>query len=555
MFRLIFFFFFTMFIAFSANGEPQAESARMYRSNAVAEKINKQCNRLLLQKSPTGETAKELMNIRLERFYATRGFQPFWTTGEMVDGLITAIEESAADGLNPSDYHLTHIREFAANPPVSSEQKAQYDLFFTKSFLTLASHLRYGKVDPVSLDSSWNINLVKDLNSLDERLRRAINRESVTLILKELRPQESNYDLLKKGLARYRAIARNGGWPILSPGPAMKLGVRDSRIALLRQRLKVSGDFSGLIADSSPIYSQEMVESVKRFQKRSGLDSDGAVGVATLRAMNIPVEHRIEQIRVNLERYRWFLQDLEPTSILVNIAGYSLQYLENGRCRWETKVIVGQPLRETPVFKANMKHIVFNPKWIVPTTILAKDILPYLNKDHSYLDKKQLRVVGEDGSTVNPESVDWSQYSATNLPYHLQQRSGNKNVLGRIKFLMPNNHTVYLHDTPDKKLFAKSNRALSSGCIRVEHPEELARLLMQDSIRWSSTKIQEAINTGKTKTVTIPIQIPVFLLYLTTVPGGEELQFYDDIYNRDKKVLKLLNKPLLFDQTEMAAHI
>ena len=544
MCRLISLFFLTMLIALPAHGEPQLESERSSRSNPVVEQIHQQCHRLLQQKSSAGGTARELMNIRLQRFYSVRGFQPLWTNGKMIDALITAVEESAADGLNPSDYQLAHIREVAAHPPLSPEQMARFDLLLTKSFLTLASHLRYGKVDPQSLYSSWNINEVKNFSSLDETFRRAVDQESVTLLLKELRPQDANYDLLKKGLARYRSIAHHGGWPVLSAGPTMKPGFRDSRISVLRQRLKVSGDLHVQDTDTVSVYTQEMVEAVKRFQKRSGLDADGSVGVATLRVMNIPVEHRIEQIRVNLERYRWFLHDLEPTCILVNIAGYSLQYLENGRYRWGTRVIVGQPLRETPVFKATMGYIVFNPKWVVPATILAKDVLPALNKDHAYLKKKQLRVVGEDGTTVNPDSVNWSQYSATNLPYRLQQRSGDKGSLGRIKFLMPNRHTVYLHDTPSKELFAKSSRAFSSGCIRVQNPAELARLVLQDSIRWSSTKIQEAINTGKTRTVVIPKQIPVFLLYLTTVPSGEELQFRDDIYNRDKKVLKLLNKPL-----------
>ncbi len=153
-------------------------------------------------------------------------------------------------------------------------------------------------------------------------------------------------------------------------------------------------------------------------------------------------------------------------------------------------------------------------------------------------------MVGNDGATVNPDSVDWSHYSATNLPYRLQQRSGDKGALGRIKFLMPNRHTIYLHDTPNKELFDKTGRAFSSGCIRVQNPAELARLVLRDSLNWSSAKIQEVIAQGKTRTVVIPKKIPVLLLYLTTVPSGEELQFREDIYNRDNKVLKLLNKHL-----------
>jgi len=287
-----------------------------------------------------------------------------------------------------------------------------------------------------------------------------------------------------------------------------------------------------------------MVEAVKRFQKRNGMVADGVPGPATFRAMNLPVERRIEQIRINMERCRWFMNDLEPTYIMVNIAEFSLRYVEHGRNRWGTRVIVGQPYRETPVFKADMQYIVFNPRWVVPPTILSKDVLPAIRKNSAYLSRKKLNILDRNGAVVSPASVNWSQYTGANFPYRLQQTAGDHGALGRIKFMLPNRHTVYLHDTPTKDLFEKSSRTFSSGCIRVENPQELARLVLQDSLKWSRERIQAAINSGKTATVYLPKRIPVFILYLTAFAEGDEIVFLDDVYNRDSAVLKALDKPL-----------
>jgi murein L,D-transpeptidase YcbB/YkuD len=319
---------------------------------------------------------------------------------------------------------------------------------------------------------------------------------------------------------------------------------------LLRQRLRVSGDIAVLNTDTSTVYNREVVEAVKHFQKRNGMVADGVVGATTLRVMNIPVERRIDEIRLNLERYRWFLRDLEPTAIMVNIPRFTLQYIENGQDKWETRVITGKPPRETPLFKADMQYVILNPRWVIPPTILAKDALPALRKSNSYLNRKRLTIIDRNGAVIDPVSVNWSQYSGGNFPYRLQQSSGDHGALGRIKFLLPNRYIVYLHDTPNKELFAASKRLFSSGCVRVENPVDLATLVLQDSVRWSKVKILSAIKSGKTKTVLLPKRIPVYLLYLTVTPEGDELFFRDDVYNRDERLLKALNKPLPQYKTE-----
>jgi murein L,D-transpeptidase YcbB/YkuD len=208
-----------------------------------------------------------------------------------------------------------------------------------------------------------------------------------------------------------------------------------------------------------------------------------------------------------------------------------------------TKVVVGQLARKTPVFKAEMQYIIFNPQWVIPPTILDKDALPGIRKSLSYLSHRKLNVIDRNGSIVDPASVNWSQYTGKNLPYRLQQSSGDQGSLGRVKFLLPNRYIVYLHDTPHKELFKKSFRAFSSGCIRVENPLELAGIVLQDSVKWSGEQIRKAVDTKKTRTVSLPKRIPVYILYLTATAEGEDILFLDDVYGRDSAVLNALNKP------------
>jgi murein L,D-transpeptidase YcbB/YkuD len=515
----------------------------------IAEKIHGRVERLR-QKSLSGGSEKSIFKIRLERFYTARGFQPVWTKRTMIAELIAAVEESANEGLDPADYHIRELRAGYTNAPATPELAACYDLLLTDSFFNLATHLRFGKVDPETLDTHWNLRNEKSRTALENKLLHAAVSGQIAAVLHELRLQSPQYDQLKKGLARYRTIARQGGWPVLAEGPKLQEGAREKRVLMLRQRLKVSGDIAPLNADTSTVYNRELVDAVKRFQKRNGMEADGVVGTTTLRVLNIPVQRRIDEIRLNLERCRWFLSDLEPTYIMVNIPGFILQYVENGHNRWDTRVVVGKPQRETPLFKADMQYIILNPQWVIPPTILAKDALPALRKSGSYLNRKKLRIVASNGSVIDPASVNWSQYSAGNFPYRLQQSAGDHGALGRVKFMFPNKYIVYLHDTPSKELFAESSRAFSSGCVRVQNPVDLASLVLQDSIRWSRTKILAAINTGKTRTVQLPKRIPVYLVYLTAMAEDDELLFRDDVYSRDDKLLKALNKPVTQYSTE-----
>lgn len=308
--------------------QPEQFQPQKELPTGIAEKIRGRVDRLNRQKSlPGSGVRKPVSNNPLERFYAARGFQPAWIKRPMIAELIAAVEESANEGLDPADYHIRELRAGYANAPATAELAACYDLLLTNSFFSLASHLRFGKVDPETLDTHWNLRNEKSRTALENKLHHAIVSGEIATALHELRLQSPQYDQLRKALARYRTIAHQGGWPVLAEGPKLQEGAREKRVLMLRQRLKVSGDIAPLNTDTSAVYNREMVDAVKRFQKRNGMDADGVVGTTTLRVMNIPVERRIEEIRLNLERYRWFLSDLEPTYVMVNIAGFTLQYV------------------------------------------------------------------------------------------------------------------------------------------------------------------------------------------------------------------------------------
>jgi murein L,D-transpeptidase YcbB/YkuD len=293
-------------------------------------------------------------------------------------------------------------------------------------------------------------------------------------------------------------------------------------------------------ADPPTLYSGAIVEAVKAFQQRHGLAADGAIGPTTLTAMNVPVEARIEQIRVNLERARWVFYDPESEFLVVNIAGFELYLVRRGEVVWRARVQVGRPYRSTPIFASTMTYLVFNPTWTVPPTIFRQDFLPQLRKDPSYVTARNIDLIDRGGSRVPPDTVDWS--AGTSFPYQLVQRPGPNNALGRVKFMFPNEHFVYLHDTPSRDLFERESRAFSSGCIRVENPLELAELLL--GRKWSRERIDALIARGQTETVFLDDPIGVKLLYWTAeVDAKGVVKFFPDLYGRDPELIEALAEP------------
>lgn len=488
----------------------------------------------------------------LPDLYERNDFQPLWRNPQNVEDLLDDVASIADDGLNPEDYHLSQLLvlklRLDGNESPDPALLADYDILLTDSLVRLCYHIQFGKVDPESLDPAWNMSRrVRNANpvgAIEKRLRTA----TLARGLRNIRPEIGYYHLLKAVLKNYRGIQAAGGWPTLPEGATLKPGMTDQRVARLRQRLAVTGDLKG--GDSDPNhYDENLKDAVMRFQARHHLKPDGVVGKNTYAALNIPVRQKIDQIRVNLERARWVFHELPQDYVMVDIAGFRAYHYEGLTPTWTSKVQVGKPYRKTPVFKSKIKYIVFNPTWTVPPTILEKDILPKIKEDPDYLSRMKISVIDKKGLAVDPASVDWSQYTKT-VPYTLRQEPGPHNALGRIKFIFPNKHFIYLHDTPSRSLYGRRNRAFSSGCIRVENNIELAELLLNDPEKWNRERIREMIESNQTQRVNLPQPKPVMLLYVTIwLDEHDNFIFKKDVYDRDRQVLEGLNEEFAIWQT------
>jgi murein L,D-transpeptidase YcbB/YkuD len=323
--------------------------------------------------------------------------------------------------------------------------------------------------------------------------------------------------------------------------------MRDTRILALRARLAASGDSTSQPTAEPEQFDEALEAALKNFQMRHGLEADGAVGARTLQALNVDVAARIEQIRVDLERLRWVAQDLGGDYLLVDIAGFSARLHLDGALAWSSRVVVGRPYRKTPAFRATMRSIVLNPAWTVPPTILREDVLPEIIKDRGYLERHNMHVIDKAGGPVDPAAIDWGQYRSRPFPYRIVEEPGPANPLGALKFEFPNRYGVYLHDSPAKALFERTERAFSSGCIRLEAPHSLAVLLLDDAGQWGMDALRAAIESRATRTLPVKRRVPVMALYLTAEASDDgRVAFRVDLYGADAKVSVALAAPFRF---------
>jgi murein L,D-transpeptidase YcbB/YkuD len=472
-------------------------------------------------------------------FYAQRDFRPAWTEARVRE-LLALVEASREDGLEPRDYHLAALR-------AGGESAADRELLYTDSLIRLAYTFYFGKLDPRRLDAQWNFSRTLEGIEPLRALEALLAAPSLARAVRAYAPQLPEYANLRRALARYRGLGAAGGWRALAAGPTLRPGARGPRVAALRARLVRSGDLPSAAAAEPDLYDAALEEAVTRFQWRHGLETDGLAGRRTRAALDVDVQARIDQIRVNLERLRWVARDLKGDYLLVDIAGFRARLVLGGETAWSSRVVVGQPYRSTPELRATMKYIVLNPTWNVPPTILQEDIVPRLVGDPGYLARNHMQVLDFAGRALDAGKIDWARYLAGKLPYQIVHAPGDDNPLGRLKFMFPNAHDVYLHDTPARRLFDKPGRAFSSGCIRVEHPLELAVLLLDDPERWNVEALRATIALGETHELPVKRQVPVMLLYWTAVAGEDgSVEFHPDLYQRDAPVLEGLRAPFRF---------
>lgn len=488
----------------------------------------------------------------LAKLYALNGYQPYWDATRL-QSLLEVIDDVEDDGLRPADYHLEALRRLVSARASSDFERAQLDLLASDSFALILFHLYFGKVDPVSLDPNWNFD-AREIRDTDvvRFVHDAIRGNRIRNGVANARPDHWMYAAGRDALAQHRSIAALGGWPTIPEGVTLVAGSRDPRVPLLRRRLAISGDLAAAGGESklpagedAELFDRQLEAALRRAQRRHRLAIDGLLGPATLRALNVPVERRIAQLRVNLERGRQVLHEIRDGDlVVVDIAGFEVHYVRDRKRIWQSRAVVGQPYRETPVFKSAIDNIVLNPSWTVPPGILEKDILPALRRgDRSVLARKNLKVLDRNGQPLDPATLDFSRYTVRNFPYTLRQDPGPANALGVVKINFPNRHLVYLHDTPTKSLFGETERAFSSGCIRTERPLELVQLLLAEPARWSRAALDEAIASGETRTLRLPRPVPVLLIYWTADRDDDgSIVFKPDPYGRDARELAALDR-------------
>lgn len=473
-------------------------------------------------------------------FYENRLYEPAWKSNNKIKSLTKELGKANEEGLNPNDYHSEKIKELTNNDSRSNFEKAELDILLTDAYLLYTSHLLGGKVDQDKIIPKWNI--VIDEGNLAATLEKSILNNSIKSSIEKIKPKHEIYIGLKKALKKYMDYKQDGGWQPIQDGVSIKLGMEDSRIPLVRKRLVVTKDLPKRFLDNANNYDEELHAAIKIFQQRHGIDVDGEIGKKTLKIMNISVNERIEQIKANLERWRWYAPKLKSFHMLVNIPDFTLGVIKNGKRERFHKVIVGRKDRKTPVFSSKMTNLIFNPTWMVPPGILRKDILPSVQKNVNYLKSKNIVVYDSKGAILNPKTINF--YSSTSRSYSYVQSPGPNNSLGAVKFIFPNKHSVYLHDTPNKELFAKSERTFSSGCIRVQNPIELSEYLLDNSEQWNLEKIDSIVDTRKTQTVTLKNQPDIHVLYWTTWTDSDGIiQFRNDIYDKDSKLKRALQTP------------
>jgi murein L,D-transpeptidase YcbB/YkuD len=471
-----------------------------------------------------------------------------WNSRENLDQMLFVLHNVYREGLNPEDYHLSAIEKLADKIIISDEAEvvdvARLELLLTDAFLLLSAHLTAGKTDAKTTDPQWKASRRVINIDWEQFIDSTLRNNRIIENLHKLTPAHRDYSNLKKALEEYRQIEEKGGWgKFITVLPKLEQGMWHPDIALLRKRLTIT---QGNIADTSDdkdLFDHSLYEQVMLFQLRNGLAADGVVGKATIEAMNIPVEERLATIKANLERWRWLSDDLGERYIKVNIANFELQVIEKDDMVFSTKAIVGRTIRKTPVFSSIMTYLVLNPDWIVPPTILNTDIIPSVISNPDYLAEKNLKVLRIDGTEVDPSSIDWLQMVTAGFPYRIYQEPGPENALGRVKFMFPNQYSVYIHDTPDHNLFRRTDRSLSSGCIRVNNSLDLAAWLMKDSPAWTPAQIKNVIDQGKEQTVSLEKPIRVHIVYLTAWANDEGLVYFGkDIYELDQPLLAALRQ-------------
>jgi murein L,D-transpeptidase YcbB/YkuD len=472
----------------------------------------------------------------LTTFYRQRGYRPAWSPVQ-AQVMIDLAHGSRWHGLEPSEFHLDALRELVSaavleGEPRDGDARWRAELLLSDALLRYLHHLQYGQFNPRQINPDWTFVDSIDAALLTAEMHAVLAAADLGAAVDEVLPRAPFYEQLKRGYQRYLAlaeapdaVARSAAIP---PGANLKIGMRDPRVPVIRERFERLDGYRFGSSSDPDIYDRALYEAVREFQGRSGLAQDGVIGPRTLAALNRPFRERLAIIRANLERMRWLYHGLRDNYLLVDIAAFQLQLMRGHEPVWSTRTIVGTREDQTPMFRDEVEHLVFNPTWSVPPSIQKE--MRSVPSGYRVIDRRT-------GRRVTPsDPTNWRRY-------RLVQSAGPKNALGRVKFMFPNGHAIYLHDTPSRHLFSRPERAYSHGCVRVDNPLELAQELL-GAPQWQMDEIERVLDRGRTRYVNLEAHLPVLLYYITArADEAGRVGFRPDIYERDAQLLAAMEQP------------
>ena len=501
-------------------------------SDPVAVEINR-----LLAVSPVMVRDVTLSSPFLLRAYQARHDKPLWDGN--VAPLLAVLSSAEEDGLPTDALHLDSILTLHAETTPAA--RAAVDVLLTDAVITYARMMRGQRVHPQDFEKDWR--LPQRGFDLDGFWRsNSGSSEAMAAALRGLAPTDPAYAKLRNQLVKIKAWAALPPPPQIPTGPTLHPGERDPRVVLLRQRLAQEPGLTAS-AQGDDLFDEAVAEPLKLFQQRHGLLEDGALGMRTVAALNVTPAERVRQIRLTLERWRWLAPPPTSDYIWVNLPAQEFELHQAGQITLRMRVIIGDPEHPTPPLRSAIDMLVLNPTWTVPSSIATKEILPRLQRRADYLAKNDLEIIGAGFAPEAPErqgsNIDWK--SMTSFPWSLRQKPGSDNALGAIKFSFPNQDDIYLHDTPNHKLFARASRALSHGCVRLDRPRDLALTLLAPQ-GWTAERLEKELAKGTTQDVSLSKTMPVWLVYFTVWEDDDGvLQWRDDVHGRDRRLLEALS--------------
>ncbi|BAJ03100.1 L,D-transpeptidase family protein [Shewanella violacea] len=525
--------------------------------------------------------------------YQQRQYLDLWQDKDYAASILEAIKGADDEGLYKEDYHYQALMSLyqtqALNDWNDPYQVAEFDILLTDAVITYATHLINGKVNPSTLEKTWNYDesIIK-LDTIVAELNRHVDQRDVAQRLLSLSPQLDAYTQLKSALKKYRLLADTADFPNIKYQGLIKAGSVTPTLALIADRL-IQLNYLSPQADISN-YSHEFVGAVRAYQSSHSLQADGIIGKGTINSLNVPFAYRADQIRINMERARWLSSDLSQEYIIINLAGYELWMYKDGQLDWQTDIVIGKISSKTPIFKSRISYLVVNPTWTVPRSI-NPGLINKIKRDPSYIDKQHYMLKDSSGKKVDILAIDWQEVDPEKFKYWFVQKPWKNNALGQVKFIFPNRDAIYLHDTPTKYLFSLTDRAFSHGCIRIKNPLELAEKLLNENrpatleknLQIQNNKLakrreESQLNNLSTDQVSVaprsePLQSPltqpsadellkktfalgetqklyldepmdILIMYWTAASSKGKLTFYHDVYKRDEPLMLQLKRPI-----------